>query len=73
MSVHSPWLYPQHFLNPHTIAHHTTHHPAQGIAIRVYGVILAFLIVFNELGWTRFVRETPLLQNWVSRGSIYAL
>lgn len=47
--------------------------PATGIAIRVYGVVLAFLIVFTELGWTRAVRETPLLQNWVSRGSIYAL
>jgi hypothetical protein len=36
-------------------------------------VALAFLIVFTEMGWTRAVRDTPLLQSWVSRGAIYAL
>lgn len=57
-----------------TPAHASSPSPtAQAIAIRVYGVALSFLVVFAELGWTKAVRDTPLLQNWASRGAIYAL
>lgn len=63
-------IHPAH-TPPHT--HPLSHTTAQAIAIRVYGVALSFLVVFAELGWTKAVRDTPLLQNWASRGAIYAL
>lgn len=43
----------------------------QAVAIRVYGVIFAFGVIFTEMGWTQAIRDTWLLQNWVSRGAIY--
>jgi hypothetical protein len=30
-------------------------------------------IIFAEMGWTQAVRETPLIQNWMTRGAVYAL
>ncbi|EWM28473.1 Golgi apparatus membrane protein TVP15 [Nannochloropsis gaditana] len=42
-----------------------------GIAIRVYGIVFSIGVVFTELGWTQAVRDTWLLQNWISRGAIY--
>ena len=43
----------------------------QGIAIRVYGVLFSFGVVFTEMGWTQAIRDTWLLQSWIGRGVIY--
>lgn len=40
--------------------------------LRVYVMMFCALVVANELEWTKFTRESMLLNLWVSRGILYA-
>jgi thiosulfate reductase cytochrome b subunit len=40
--------------------------------LRVYVALLCALVIFNELEWTLFTRDSMILRNWLSRGMFYA-
>ena len=39
--------------------------------LRFYVMLLCALAILVELEWTRFGRESKVLQNWITRGSYY--
>ena len=39
--------------------------------LRVYVILLCFLVVFNEMEWTKLTKNSPLLRIWISRGMVY--
>lgn len=46
---------------------------AESYAIRVYGAVFCVGVVLSELNVTSAIRNTVLVQNWISRGIFYAL
>jgi hypothetical protein len=40
--------------------------------IRMYVISLCVITMFNELEFTKMVRESAMLRNWITRGVIYA-
>lgn len=40
--------------------------------IRAYIVFFCFLVIFNELEWTKLTKDSVILRWWVSRGVTYA-
>lgn len=40
--------------------------------LRLYVIVLCFLVVINELEWTKFTRESKILNNWITRGAFYS-
>jgi multisubunit Na+/H+ antiporter MnhC subunit len=40
--------------------------------IRIYVIVLCVIIMFNELEFTKMVRESAMLRIWITRGAIYA-
>ena len=40
--------------------------------IRIYVIALCVIVMFNELEFTKMVRESAMLRIWISRGAIYA-
>ena len=40
--------------------------------LRLYVTILCILIIFNELEWTKYARESAILRIWITRGFFYA-
>jgi len=39
--------------------------------LRAYIIVFCILVILVELEWTKFVRESRLLSNWITRGLIY--
>jgi multisubunit Na+/H+ antiporter MnhC subunit len=40
--------------------------------IRIYVMVLCVIVMFNELEFTKMVRESAMLRIWITRGAIYA-
>jgi hypothetical protein len=40
--------------------------------IRMYVIVLCVMVIFNELEFTKMVRESAMLRIWITRGAIYA-
>eukprot|EP00538_Stauroneis_constricta_P006908 CAMPEP_0119551090 /NCGR_PEP_ID=MMETSP1352-20130426/4454_1 /TAXON_ID=265584 /ORGANISM="Stauroneis constricta, Strain CCMP1120" /LENGTH=218 /DNA_ID=CAMNT_0007597099 /DNA_START=162 /DNA_END=818 /DNA_ORIENTATION=+ len=40
--------------------------------VRFYMIGLCMTVVLNELEWTSMVKDSQLLQNWITRGLVYA-
>jgi len=40
--------------------------------LRIYVILLALLVVLNELEWTKYTKDSTLLKIWITRGIMYA-
>jgi hypothetical protein len=40
--------------------------------IRIYVIALCVIVMFNEMEFTKMVRESAMLRIWITRGAIYA-
>lgn len=40
--------------------------------MRIYVILLTFLVVMNELEWTKYTKDSTLLNLWITRGLFYA-
>jgi hypothetical protein len=38
--------------------------------LRVYVIILCFLVILNELEWTKYTRESKIMRIWITRGMV---
>lgn len=45
--------------------------PILEIIVRVYNMCFSILIIFNEMGWTQLIRESPILSSYFWRGLLY--
>ena len=53
-----------------SILYKTDMRPIQ-LFMRAYSVIFGIAVVFCEMNWTSYTRESKLLNNWISRGFLY--
>jgi len=40
--------------------------------LRIYMVATCILVIFIEMEWTSFIRDSNILRNWITRGLLYA-
>jgi hypothetical protein len=40
--------------------------------LRIYVIALCVLVVFNEMEWTKFMRESKIMRIWITRGLLYS-
>ena len=45
--------------------------PLEGV-VRCYVVLMCFVILLNELEWTKFIRDSAILHIWITRGIFYS-
>lgn len=41
-------------------------------ALHIYLLLISIMIMFNEIGWFKFILTSEILRNWISRGALYA-